>query len=101
VPVGILAAALAVAFAEHAAGGAEWSPLVRHRLLVDQRAANRKVAKLLAKQQDDKLDAPVLGIALDGDLPSWVRGRYVVSPAHCGARRWRSSARRAPARPSP
>jgi hypothetical protein len=82
VPVGILAAALAVYFAEHAAGGAEWSPLVRRRALVDQRAADRKTAKLLAKPQDHKLDAPVLGIALDGDLPSWVQGRYVVPPAH-------------------
>jgi hypothetical protein len=82
VPVGVLAAALAVAFAEHAAGGAEWSPLVRRRALVDQRARDRKTAKLLAKPGDHKLDAPVLGIALDGDLPSWVRGRYVVPPAH-------------------
>jgi hypothetical protein len=31
VPVGLLAAALAVYFAEHAAAGAEWSPLVRRR----------------------------------------------------------------------
>ncbi len=82
VPVGILAAALAVYFAEHAAGGAEWSPLVRRRRLVDQRAQQRKVAQLLANPGDDKLDAPVLGIALDGDLPSWVQGRYVVPPAH-------------------
>jgi hypothetical protein len=82
VPVGILAAALAVYFAEHAAGGAEWSPLVRRRRLVDQRAQQRKVNRLLAKPKDHKLDAPVLGIALDGDLPSWVRGRYVVPPAH-------------------
>jgi hypothetical protein len=82
VPVGILAASLAVYFAEHAAGGAEWSPLVRRRRLVDQRAADRKVNRLLAKRKDHKLDAPVLGIALDGDLPSWVQGRYVVPPAH-------------------
>jgi hypothetical protein len=82
VPVGILAAALAVYFAEHAAGGAEWSPLVRRRRLVDQRAQDRKVNRLLANQRDHKLDAPVLGIALDGDLPSWVQGRYVVPPAH-------------------
>jgi len=82
VPVGILAAALAVALAEHAAGGAEWSPLVRRRALVDQRAADRKVNRLLANPRDDKLDAPVLGIALDGDLPSWVQGRHVVPPAH-------------------
>jgi hypothetical protein len=82
VPVGILAAALAVYAAEHAAGGAEWSPLVRRRRLVDQRAADRKVNRLLAKPKDHKLDVPALGIALDGDLPSWVRGRYVVPPAH-------------------
>src|SRR4029453_930696 len=82
VPGGLLAAALAVYFAEHAAGGAEWSPLVRRRRLVDQRAAERKTARLLAKLRDHKLDAPVLGIALDGDLPSWVQGRYVVPPAH-------------------
>jgi hypothetical protein len=81
-PVGLLAAALAVYFAEHAAGGAEWSPLVRRRALVDQRAADRKTNRLLAKPRDHKLDAPALGIALDGDLPSWVRGRYVVPPAH-------------------
>jgi hypothetical protein len=82
VPVGILAAALAVALAEHAAGGAEWSPLVRRRALVDQRAQDRKVARLLANPRDHRLDASVLGIALDGDLPSWVQGRYVVPPAH-------------------
>jgi hypothetical protein len=82
VPVGVLAASLAVYFAEHAAGGAEWSPLARRRRLVDQRAQDRKVNRLLAKPKDHKLDAPVLGIALDGDLPSWVQGRYVVPPAH-------------------
>jgi hypothetical protein len=82
VPVGVLAAALAVYFAEHAAGGAEWSPLVRRRALVDQRARDRKTTKLLAKPRDHKLSAPALGIALDGDLPSWVQGRYVVPPAH-------------------
>jgi hypothetical protein len=81
-PVGLLAAALAVYFAEHAAGGAEWSPLVRRRQFVDQRAADRKTTKLLAKPRDHKLSAPALGIALDGDLPSWVQGRYVLPPAH-------------------
>jgi hypothetical protein len=81
-PVGLLAAALAVYFAEHAAGNAEWSPLVRRRALVDQRARDRKTAKLLAKPRDHKLSAPALGIALDGDLPSWIHGRYVVPPAH-------------------
>jgi hypothetical protein len=81
-PVGLLAAALAVYFAEHAAGNAEWSPLVRRRQLVDQRARDRKTAKLLAKPRDHKLSMPALGIALDGDLPSWVQGRYVVPPAH-------------------
>jgi hypothetical protein len=82
VPVGLLAAALAMYFAEHAAGNAEWSPLVRRRALVDQRARDRKTAKLLAKPRDHKLSTPALGIALDGDLPSWMQGRYVVPPAH-------------------
>jgi hypothetical protein len=81
-PIGLLAAALAVYFAEHAAGNAEWSPLVRRRQLVDQRARDRKTAKLLAKPRDHKLSMPALGIALDGDLPSWVQGRYVVPPPH-------------------
>jgi hypothetical protein len=82
VPVGLLAAALAVYFAEHAAGGAEWSPLIRRRQLVDQRARDRKTAKLLAKSRDHTRSMPALGIALDGDLPSWIRGRYVVPPVH-------------------
>jgi hypothetical protein len=82
VPVGLLAAALAVYFAEHAAGGAEWSPLVRRRQLVEQGARNRKTAKLLAKPRDHKLSMPALGIALDGDLSTWVQGRYVVPPEH-------------------
>jgi hypothetical protein len=82
VPVGLLAAALAIYFAEHAAGNAEWSPLVRRRQLVDERAAERHTAKLLARRRDHKLRAPALGIALDGDLPSWVQGRYVAPPAH-------------------
>jgi hypothetical protein len=81
-PVGLLAAALAVYFAEHAAGGAEWSPLVRRRQLVDQHARDRKTARLLAKPRDHELSAPALGIALDGDLPSWVQGRYVVPPPY-------------------
>jgi hypothetical protein len=81
-PVGLLAAALAVYFAEHAAGNAEWSPLVRRRQLVDQRAAERRTARLLARPRDHRLDAPALGIALDGDLPSWVQGHYVAPPAH-------------------
>jgi hypothetical protein len=81
VPVGLLAAALSVAFAEHAAAGAEWSPLVRHRQQVDRRARDRKVARLLAHPRDHRLSAPALGIALDGDLPTWRQGRYVVPPA--------------------
>jgi hypothetical protein len=81
-PVGLLAAALAVYFAEHAAGNAEWSPLVRRRQLVDQRARDRKVAKRLARPRDHKRSMPALGIALDGDLPSWVQSRYVVPPPH-------------------
>jgi hypothetical protein len=81
-PIGLLAGALAVYFAEHAAGNAEWSPLVRRRQLVDQRTRDRKTNRLLAKPRDHKLNAPALGIALDGDLPSWVQGRYVIPPAH-------------------
>jgi hypothetical protein len=81
-PVGLLAAALAVYFAEHAAGNAEWSPLLRRRALVDQRARDRKTARLLAKPRDHKLSMPALGIALDGDLPNWVQGRYVIPPEH-------------------
>jgi Mrp family chromosome partitioning ATPase len=49
---------------------------------VDQRARDRKANRLLAKPRDSKLDAPALGIDLDGDLPSWIQGRYVVPPAH-------------------
>jgi hypothetical protein len=101
VPVGLLAAALAVYFAEHAAGNAEWSPLVRRRQLVDQRARDRKTAKLLAKPRDHKLSMPALGIALDGDLPSWVQAATSSHPYTCAARRWRSSVRLVPARPSP
>ena len=41
VPVGLLAASLSVWNAERAAGGAEWSPFVRRRQAVDQRARDR------------------------------------------------------------
>jgi hypothetical protein len=81
-PVGLLAASLSVYAAEHAAGGAEWSPVVRRRQLIDQRARDRKVARLVAHPREGKLTAPALGIALDGDLPAWRQGRYVVPPAH-------------------
>jgi hypothetical protein len=81
VPVGLLAAALSVCAAEHAAGGAEWHRLVRHRQAVDQRARDRKVARLLAHPREHRLPAPALGIALDGDLPAWRHGAYVVPPA--------------------
>jgi hypothetical protein len=81
VPVGLLAASLSVWNAERAAGGAEWSPLVRRRQRIDQRSRDRKTARLLASPRDHKLVAPALGIGLDGDLVSWRQGRYVVPPA--------------------
>jgi len=81
VPVGLLAASLSVWNAERAAGGAEWSPFVRRRQRIDQRARDRKTARLLARPRDGRLAAPALGIALDGDLGSWRQGRYVVPPA--------------------
>jgi hypothetical protein len=81
VPVGLLAASLSVWNAERAAGGAEWSPFVRRRQRIDQRARDRKTARLLARPRDHKLTAPALGIALDGDLSGWRQGRYVVPPA--------------------
>jgi hypothetical protein len=82
VPVGLLAASISVWAAEHAAGGAEWSPHVRRRQLVNQRARDRRTARLLARPRDHKLTAPALGVALDGELPGWRQGRYVVPPAH-------------------
>jgi hypothetical protein len=81
VPVGLLAASLSVWHAERAAGGAEWSPFVRRRQRIDQRARDRRTARLLAHPRDHKLTAPALGIALDGDLTAWRQGRYVVPPA--------------------
>jgi hypothetical protein len=81
VPVGLLAASLSVWNAERAAGGAEWSPFVRRRQRIDQRARDRKTARLVARPRDHKLSAPALGVALDGDLHSWRQGRYVVPPA--------------------
>jgi hypothetical protein len=80
VPVGLLAASLSVWNTERAAGGAEWSPFVRRRKRIDQRACDRRVARLVARPRDHKLVAPALGIALDGDLRSWRQGRYVVPP---------------------
>jgi hypothetical protein len=80
VPVGLLAASLSVWNAERAAGGAEWSPFVRRRQRIDQRALDRRTARLAARPRDHKLSPAALGIALDGDLASWRRGRYVVPP---------------------
>jgi hypothetical protein len=81
VPVGLLAASVSVWNAERAAGGAEWSPFVRRRQRIDQRARDRKTARLLARPRDDRLTNPALGVALDGDLDSWRQGCYVVPPA--------------------
>jgi hypothetical protein len=101
IPVGLLAASLSVWNAERAAGGAEWSPFVRRRQRIDQRARDRRTTRLLAKPRDHKLTAPALGVALDGDLRSWRQGRYVVPLPSCGARPWPWSAPPGPARPSP
>jgi hypothetical protein len=81
-PVGLLAASLSVWAAERAAGGAEWSPLVRRRHAIDRRTRDRKVARILARPRDHRLATPALGVALDGELPGWRRGRYVIPPAH-------------------
>jgi hypothetical protein len=86
-PIGLLAAALAVRAAEKAAGGAEWHPLIQRRMAVDQRTQDRKIARLLTNTKaQEKLPAPPLGVALDGDLPAWVlrtrAGRFVIPPPH-------------------
>jgi hypothetical protein len=81
VPVGLLAASLAVYAAERAAGGAEWNPLIQRRMVIDQRVQERTVARLLTHPRQDRLPVPPLGVALDGDLPGWVHGHYVVPPA--------------------
>ena len=62
VPVGLLAASLSVWNAERAAGGAEWSPFVRRRQRIDQRARDRRVARLVARPGDHKRAAPALGV---------------------------------------
>jgi hypothetical protein len=80
VPVGLLAASLSVWNAERAAGGAEWSPLVRRRQRVDQRARDRRTARLVARSTAERSGPPALGIGLDGDLRSWRQGRYVIPP---------------------
>jgi hypothetical protein len=72
-PIGLLAAALAVRAAEKAAGGAEWHPLVQRRMAVIERAKVRRAARALADvRTQERLPALPLGVALDGDLPSWV-----------------------------
>jgi hypothetical protein len=100
-PVGLLAASLSVWNAERAAGGAEWSPFVRRRQRIDQRTRDRKTARLVARPRDHKLDAPALGVALDGDLASWRQGRYVVPPAQLRGKAMAVVGAPAPARPSP
>jgi hypothetical protein len=81
VPVGLLAASLSVWNAERAAGGAEWSPLMRRRQHIDQRTQDRKTARLVTRSNAQQPGPPALGIGLDGDLTSWRQGRYVVPPA--------------------
>jgi hypothetical protein len=100
-PVGLLAASLSVWNAERAAGGAEWSPFVRRRQRIDQRARDRRTARLLAKPRDHKLTAPALGVALDGDLGSWRQGRYVVPPVDLRGHAMAVVGAPARARPSP
>jgi hypothetical protein len=100
-PGGLLAASLSVWRAEWAAGGAEWSPFVRRRQRIDQRAHDRKTARLLAKPRDHQLTAPALGIALDGDLGNWRQGRYVVPPAQLRGKAMAVVGAPEPARPSP
>jgi hypothetical protein len=92
VPVGLLAASLSVWNAERAAGGAEWSPLVRRRQRINQRTRDRRTARLVARPRDHKLTAPALGVALDGDLGSWRQAATSSRRPSCGARPWRWSA---------
>jgi hypothetical protein len=80
VPVGLLTASLSVWNAERAAGGAEWSPLVRRRRRVDQRTRDRKTARLVARSTVQGSGPPALGIGLGGDLSAWRQGRYVIPP---------------------
>jgi hypothetical protein len=84
-PMGLLAASLAVWAAERGASGAEWHPIVQRRALLEQRKRDRKLARVLANPRERALDVPALGVALDGDLSSWVvktrRTRFVVPPA--------------------
>jgi hypothetical protein len=55
-------------------------PLPR-RIAVEVELTRKGAARLLASPRGQKLTAPALGIALDGDLASWRQGRYVVPPA--------------------
>ena len=101
VPVGLLAASLSVYAAEHAAGGAEWSPVVRRRQVIDQRTRDRRVARLIARPREGRLTAPALGIALDGVCLHGGKAATSSPRLICAARRWRWSAPPASARPSP
>ena len=101
VPVGLLAASLSVWNAERAAGGAEWSPFVRRRRAIEQRA-------LIAERPGW---SPVL-VAISSPPRPWGSPWTAIWPAgvkaalscprrSCGARPWPWSAPPAPARPSP
>jgi hypothetical protein len=100
VPVGLLAASLSVWNAERAAGGAEWSPLVRRRQRIDQRTRDRKTARLVSRSTAQQPGVPALGIGLDGDLASWRQGRYVVLPMHLRGKGMAVVDAPGPARPS-
>jgi hypothetical protein len=101
VPVGLLAASLSVWNAERAAGGAEWSPFVRRRQRIDQRARDRKTARLLAKPRDHKLIAPALGSPWMATSPAGAKAATSSPRRSCAARPWPWSALPGPARPSP
>lgn len=80
IPLGVLAGAITIGVQERAAGGAEWHPLVQRRKLVDQRATERRVTRLLAHPDEDRPGGPPLGVAIEGDLAAWRDGNYAILP---------------------